>query len=172
MKKMMKFAAMAVAAIALCVACEPEEKELEPIMGGQFTWSWDMGDTDDEGNPVLYAMALDFGKTVEGQLAFLESLANYMPEDQMGPEMKGKYMVSGFVFELVSVVADADDPSQGVINISIPPMAYGQQPQTASFTYTDYDGNSFIFTAAELEIENVKCTRAVCPVWQDPGMAM
>lgn len=146
MKKLMKFAAMAVAAIALCVSCQekPENTDPEPdatplsIEGKQWKFSWTlMGGVD---------AVLDLGATTSGTLTMA------VDASAMGdPSLAGKYIayING------NYTLTATDATSGSFEFSDPMDPTGTK---VSGFYSDLTENSVKVTITSLGLENCEMT--------------
>ena len=141
----MKFAAMAVAAIALCVACEPAENETLDMNldGKQFCFDYPLGP--DYNAPAV----IDLGATAARQMYVAADAVSMMggnPE-YLAEGINVGDMVSIFAAELRYSVVPNEDGTSGTITALV--HYAGQEPtedaESFTLTYSEWNGKTIVF---------------------------
>lgn len=134
MKKFMKFAAIAAAALSLCVACQKDNEETPTLEGKQ--WVFEMWYDNDHYSSAV----LDFGVTVPGKIVCAQA-------EPGGSEYQMLYDPSDY--EIV-----ATDATSGVIKLEV----YGLEDE---YQYSKLTNKTVVLSGGIFEIDaNTKATLA------------
>ena len=136
MKKMMKFAAMAVAALAMLVSCDNKEKTPVTIDGKQ--WVFEMWYNKVDGTDIYSPAVLDLGVQQEGMLILGQAKPNTTAYEM-------NFEPSAYTIEKI-------DETSGIIKFE----CYGLEDE---YQYSNLTENSVIISGGIFEIDdNTKAT--------------
>lgn len=137
----------------------PQEEEISTPDGKQLTFNWEA---------MNAPSCVDFGVYAPGKLSIAYDMESVYGAENLPAEMLGKYQV----YMQVDYELTATDATSGTVTISTQNM-FGET-ETATGTYTDWNGTTCTFNLASLMISNAVMTASEEPIslYFDGGAAM